>query len=129
MAVYGPDDCTFSWAGALVPDVTVIGELDKLVGMEETTPLGVAWETHSGTGVKKLSPVTAEAPYSDTAGSLSIVAETAGVGGTVAIIVTLGGSKTVSFSSIVVGHKRAVARGGLSKSIVTIQPTGTITEA
>ena len=129
MAVYGPDDCTVSWAGSAVPDVTVMGELDKLIGMEETTPLGVAWETHSGTGVQKIGPITLEAPYSDTAGSLSVVAETAGLGASVAMIITFGGSKTCSFSAIVVSHKRAVARGGLSKSVVTIQPTGTITEA
>lgn len=129
MARYSPADASFSWAAALVPDVTIIGDFDKEAILEEITPIGVAWETHAKVGVSRLAPVTVEAPYSTTAGDLAVVADTATVGGTVAIIVTFGGSKTCSFSSVVKSIKRTIARGALDKTVVTLQPTGPITEA
>lgn len=129
MPRYGPADCTVTYNGSVVPNVTVIGDLDKLALEEEITPLGTAWETHGYVGVKKLNPVTLEAPYSDTAGELAIVAETVGLGGIATLLVTLGGTKTMSVSTILTGHRRTVARGAISKSVVTLQPTGTVTEA
>lgn len=129
MSRYSPADCSFSWAAALVPDVTVIGDLDKEAILEEITPIGVAWESHAKVGVSRLAPLTVEAPYSTTAGDLQVVADTAGVGATVAIIITIGGSKTCSFSAIVKKIVRTIARGALDKTVVTLQPTGTVTEA
>ena len=129
MAVYGPADADVSLAGSSVPDVTVMGELDKVARMEETTPLGVAPEAHAYVGVYGMGPVTFEAPYSTTAGDLALVGDAAGIGGTLAVVVTIGGSKTVSFSSIVTNIKRLVQRGSLTKYSLTVQPTGAISEA
>lgn len=129
MARYGPADCTFSWAASLVPDVTVIGELGKEMILEEITPVNVAWETLGSVGVGRLGPITVEAPYSTTAGDLAVVADAAGIGATVAIIVKYGGTKTTSFSAIIEKITRTITRGVLDKVIVTLRPTGTITEA
>ncbi|MGE0687041.1 MAG: hypothetical protein AB7P33_09870 [Dehalococcoidia bacterium] len=118
-----------SLGGSNVPDVTVIGDLEKEVLMEEVTPLGGGYETHASVGVKKLAPVVFEAPYSTTAGDLAVVGDTAGVGATLAVIVTIGGTKTVSFSSVVTKITRSPGRGKLTPYRLTVQPTGTITEA
>lgn len=129
MAVYGPADCDVSLAGSSVPDVTVVGDLDKVAVMEETTPLGVVPQTHAYVGVYGMSPITFEAPYSTTAGDLAPVGDAAGIGGTLAVVITIGGSKTVSFSSVVTSIKRSPVRGALTKYSLTVQPTGTVTEA
>lgn len=129
MAIYGPADCDVSLAASSVPDVTVVSDLDELSINEETTPLGVAAQTHAYVGVYGMAPVTFEAPYSTTAGDLAVVGSGLSRGGTVAVIITIGGSKTVSFSSIVTNRKRVFSRGQLTKYQLTVQPTGTITEA
>jgi len=129
MAIYGPADADVSLAGSSVPDVTVVGELDKMARTEETTPFGVAPETHAYVGVYGMGPITFEAPYSTTAGDLAPVGDAAGIGGTLAVIITIGGSKTVSFSSIVTNIKRLIQRGALTKYSLTVQPTGAVTEA
>lgn len=118
-----------SLGGSNVPDVTVVGDLTKEAIIEEVTPIGSAWETHASVGVKRLGPITLEAPYSTTAGDLAVVGDTAGVGATLAVIVTIGGTKTVSFSSVVKSIKRTAARGALTKYVLELQPTSTITEA
>lgn len=129
MALYGPADCDVSLAGSSVPDVTVVSDLDELSINEETTPLGVAAQTHAYVGVYGYPTVTFEAPYSTTAGDLAVVGSALARGATVAVVITIGGTKTVSFSSIVTNRKRIFARGALTKYQLTLQPTGTVTEA
>lgn len=129
MARYGPADCLVSLGGSNVPDVTVVGDLPKEAIIEQVTPIGVAWETHAKVGISRMSPVTLEAPYSTTAGDLAVVGDAAGLGATLAVIITIGGSKTCSFSSIVKSIKRNVSRGALDVYSLELQPTGTVTEA
>ena len=64
MAIYGPADTDVSLAGSSVPDVTVMSDLDEISLNEETTPLGVAAQTHAYVGVYGYPPVTFTAPYS-----------------------------------------------------------------
>lgn len=129
MPRYGPADCTVTYNGSLVPDVTVVSDVSKEMLLEEITPLGVAWETHGAVGVKRLGEISLEAPYSDVAGNLSIVAETIGLGGVATLLITFGGTKTMSVSTILRGHQRMISRGAISRSVVRLQPTGTVTEA
>lgn len=129
MARYGPDDVIVSWGGTVVPDVTVIGDIPKEAILEEITPVGSSWETHAPVGVSRAGPVTLEAPYSDDAGNLQALIAATGVGGTATLLLTFGGTKTLSVSCIVRSIGRNIARGALTRFSAVLQPTGTVTEA
>lgn len=129
MARYGPADASVSLGGSPVPDVTVIGSLDKMATLEEVTPIGDDAQSHGYVGVYGMNSITLEAPYSTTAGDLAPVGDALGLGGTVAVVITLGGTKTVSFSALVKTIKRPIARGKYTLYQLELQPSGTITEA
>lgn len=129
MARYGPADVNVTYNGQDVPDVTVVGEINKEAITEEITPVGSAWETHAKVGVGRLGEITLEAPYSDDSNNLSDAGDDVGIGGTAALILLFGGTKQLTISTILKSIQRNIARGALTKTVLTLQTTGTPTEA
>lgn len=129
MARYGPADAAVTYASQSIVDCTVISDIDVEALLEEITPFGSAWETHAAVGVKRAPEITLEAPYSDDANYLRDKADDTGLGGTATLLITFGGSKTYSVSTVLKSMKRKIERGRLTHFSVTLQPTGTVTEA
>lgn len=129
MARYGPADCAVTYASQSIADCTVISDIDVEALLEEITPFGSAWETHAYVGVKRMPAITLEAPYSDDSNLLRDKADDTGLGGTATLAITFGGTKSVSVSTVLKSMKRQVRRGALTHFSVTLQPTGTVTEA
>jgi hypothetical protein len=129
MSRYGPADAAITYNGQLIPDATAITDLKLGALEEEITPIGSAWETHAYVGVKRMPPITVEAPYADDASQLLTTAEAVGVGGTATLLVGFGGTKTSSVSTILKSLSRAIKRGALTLTQVELIPTGTVTEA
>lgn len=129
MARYGPADCAVTYASQSIADCTVISDAMTEALLAEITPFGSAWETHAAVGVKRMGEITLEAPYSDDSNLLRDKADDTGLGGTATLAVTIGGSKSFSVSTIQKSQKRAIKRGALTFFSVTLQPTGTVTEA
>lgn len=129
MARYGPADVIVNYNGNVIPDVTVIGDIPKEMILEETTPFGVAWEQHASVGVGRVGPIVLEAPYADDATYLRTRLEAVGIGGTATLILTFGGTKTLTVSTILRNITRTLARGALNRVHAELQPTGTPTEA
>jgi hypothetical protein len=129
MARYGPADAEISYSATVIPDATVIGDLSREVITEEITPIGADDETHASVGVKRMAPITIEAPYSDDSNNLQDKLFDVGLGGTATLLVTFGGTKTVSVSTILQKIDRVITRGRLSIVRGTLVPTGAVTEA
>lgn len=129
MARYGPADATVTYSSQLIPDCTVISEIDLHAIIEEITPIGSAVETHAYVGVKGYGPITLEAPYSDDSNNLRDKADDVGIGGTATLAIVFGGTKSLSISTVQKSQKRAIARGGFTVFRVELQPTGSPTEA
>lgn len=129
MARYGPADVNVTYNGQDVPDVTVVGGISKEMILEEITPVGSAWETHAKVGVGRFAAITLEAPFSDDANNLSDAGDDVGVGGTASLILLFGGTKQLTISTILQSIQRNIARGALTKTVLTLQPTGVPTEA
>jgi len=129
MARYGPNSAAVTYASQSIADVTVIGDLERLARMAEITPIGAVAETHAFIGVTGMPPVTLEAPYSDDSNLLRDKVDDTGLGGTATLLITFGGTKTMSVSTIVTAIRRNISRGNLTMFAVDLQPTGTVTEA
>lgn len=129
MARYGPADAAVTYASQAIADCTVISDIDVEALLEEITPIGSAWETHAAVGVKRAGEITLEAPYSDDANNLRDKADDTGLGGTATLLITFGSTKTFSVSTVLKSMKRQIRRGAITHFSVTLQPTGTVTEA
>jgi hypothetical protein len=129
MARYGPADVVVTYNGNAIADVTVIGDIPKEMIIEEITPFGVAWEQHASVGVGRVGPITLEGIYDDSATALRTRLEAVGIGGTATLLLTFGGTKTLSVSTVLRSITRTLARGALSRVSGLLQPTGTPTEA
>lgn len=129
MARYGPADAAVTYSSQAISDVTVIGNIERMARNQEITPIGASAETHAYIGVTGMGIVTLEAPYSDDSNNLRDKADDVGLGGTATLLITFGGTKTVSVSTIQVAQRRNIQRGSLTVFQVDLQPTGTVTEA
>lgn len=129
MARYGPADVIVNYNGNVIADVQVIGDIPKEMILEEITPFGVAWEQHASVGVGRLGPITLEGVYADDATVLRTRLEAVGIGGTATLILTFGGTKTLTVSTVLRSITRTLARGALTRITAELQPTGTPTEA
>jgi len=128
MARYGPADVTVTYAGQVLADVTVIGDIPKEMITEEITPLGSAWETHASVGVARLGEIMLEAPYSDDNNLLRDKLDDVGIGGTATLLISFGGAKSLSVSTILRRIVRNITRGQLSRVQGVLQTTGAPTE-
>lgn len=129
MARYGPADVAVTYSAQALDDVTVISELPLEMLTEEITPFGSAWETHAPVGVKKLGPITLEAPYTDDSNDLNDKLFDVGIGGTATLLLGWGGTKTTSVSTVLQSIQRIASRGSLTKVRGVLLPTGVVTEA
>ena len=108
----------------IIDDVTLAVE----VGTEESTAFGDSFEAHVSTGIKRAEPITVGGYYDDTASTGPDVKFNV-LGTTLAVIITWGGAKTSTFSAIAKKYERIGKRGGMTRYVATLLPTGTITEA
>lgn len=129
MARYGPADASITYSSQSIADCTVIGNLERMARNQEITPIGASAETHAYVGVTGMGVITLEAPYSDDANLLRDKADDVGLGGSATLVITFGGTKSMSVSTIQVAQRRNIARGALTVFQVDLQPTGTVTEA
>lgn len=96
--------------------------------LEETTALGDTWEEHHDTGIRRAPEITLSGPYDDTATTGPDAIFNA-VGATRTAKWTFGGSKTFEVETIIRRYRVNLKRGGLHMFEVTLQPTGTVTQA
>lgn len=129
MARYGPADVTVTYSAQLVPDVTVVGEINKEMIVQEITPVGSAWETHASVGVGRLGEIILEAPYSDDQNNLRDKLDDVGIGGTATLVLVFGGTKQLSISTVLKRIDRNIQRGNLTLVRGVLQTTGAPTEA
>jgi hypothetical protein len=129
VARYGPGDAAVSYASQALTDVTVIGDIDSEMLLEEITAMGNDDEVHASVGVRRYGPITLSAPYSDDSNLLRDKCDDTGLGGTATLVITFGGSKTFTISTILKSTKRVISRGALTRFEATLQPTGAATEA
>ena len=129
MARYGPADVTVNYSSQAIADCTVIGDINKEMILEEITPFGSAWEQHASVGVGRLGEITLEAPYSDDSNLLRDKLDDVGIGGTATLVITFGGAKSLSISTVLKSITRNVSRGALTVVRGTLQTTGQPTEA
>lgn len=129
MARYGPADVAVTYSAQALTDITVVGEVQKEMILQEITAMGNAWEVHATTGVGRLGEITLEAPYSDDANLLRDKLDDVGVGGTATLLLAFGGTKSLSISTVLKRIDRNIQRGQLTFVRGVLQTTGAPTEA
>lgn len=138
MAQYGFDDFAVSVdnsggaAQVMTSYVTGINGVEVEAILEEVTTGGVAWEMWAAVGLGRMGPIELSGVFDDTAttGPNAIFLETnpaSKVARTVTI--TWGSTKTTAAECLIAKYARAATKGELTKYTVTLQPTGTVTEA
>lgn len=97
--------------------------------LEESHSFGDTWFEMLQTGLRKMNPVEIGGIYDDTAST----APNAIFNGTHAVTRTLkitwGGTKTTTVEVWIQKYTRSPELGGFTKYSVTLQPTGSVTEA
>lgn len=129
MAKYGSNSILITVGGTeMKPYVDTINEVSVEALLQESTAFGDTWAAHLYTGIRQMAPLTLEGYYDDTA-TTGPDAKFNTLGTTVAVVITYGGTKTSSFSAIVQKYTRKSVRKELTRYVVTLQPTGAVTEA
>ena len=108
----------------IIDDVTLGVE----VVTEESTAFGDTWQAHVSTGIFRADPITVGGFYDDTAAD-GPDARFNTLGTTIAIIITWGGAKTSTFSTIVQRYERIGRVNQMTRYVATLLPTGAVTEA
>ncbi len=129
MPRYGPADVTVTYNAQVLPDVTVIGDISKEAILEEVTAFSESWETQGDVGVSRFGEIVLEAPFNDSANQLSDEGDTVGLGGSAVLVLLFGGTKQLTITTLLRSITRSLARGSLTKSRLTLQPSGAPTEA
>lgn len=103
------------------------GEVEREALLQESTGFGVAWQEWRDTGSRKMAPLVLRGieDFTSSSGSRPKLAE----GTTGSLVVTYGGSKTTTVTVFVAKYKTVLATQKLHIFEVTLQPTGTVTEA
>lgn len=133
MAKYNSADHTieFDNAGGSLVDmsayITDADPMEKEIETEETTPFGVADETHASDGVSRVKDITLKGFYDDTATTGPHEIFNA-IGSTRTLKYTWGGAKTTSVETIITSYKRLPKVKGLTGFEVKLLPTGAVTE-
>jgi hypothetical protein len=124
---YGSKDVAVSYGSAITAMVFPTTDVEREAILQESTPFGVAWKTWVDTGSRSLAPLTFSGieDFTASTGSRALMAE----GTSATLLVTYGGSKTTSVTAIVQKYKSALVSEKLHVFTVTLQPTGTVTEA
>lgn len=102
--------------------------LSREAVVEDITPFGVQDQVQGYAGLRKVKDVPVGGLYDDTA-TTGTDALFVGIGATGTLLLTWGGSKTSSMSSIVKVYDRiADPKGKFSRYKATLSPTGAVTE-
>ena len=114
----------------LTPYIRSIGNVSIEGIIQEATVFGATWATFVSTAIKKMSPLTLGGFYDTTADVGPDVLFAGHEGETrTECVLTYGGSKTTTFDAIIQKYERLPKLGAMTEYQVTIQPTGTVTEA
>ena len=124
---YGSKDVAVTYGSAITAMVFPATDIEREAILQESTPFGVAWKTWLATGSKSLAPITFSGVEDFTAvtGSRALMAE----GTSATLTVTYGGAKSTAVTAIVQKYKTTLVSEKLHVFTVTLQPTGTVTEA
>jgi hypothetical protein len=98
------------------------------VATEELTAFGDEWQKHVSTGIKRADAITVGGFYDDTATD-GPDARFNALGTEIDIVLTWGGSKTSTFSTIVQKYERLAKVGEMTRYVATLLPTGEVQEA
>jgi hypothetical protein len=114
----------------LTPYVRSIGNVSIEAIIQEATVFGATWATYVSTGIKKMAAITLGGFY-DTAADVGPDVLFAGHEGETrtGCIITYGGTKTTTFDALIQKYERLPKLGAMTEYSVTLQPTGTVTEA
>jgi hypothetical protein len=125
---YGSKDVTINYASTdITPYVDPQTTIEREAILKSTTPFGVVWPTWADTGSKRLAPLTfggVERFETSTGCRVKFPEGTSG-----SLVVTYGGTKTTTVTCIVQKFKTVLATETLHVFEITLQPTGTVTEA
>ena len=111
--------------------VRAIGNISIEGIIQESTTFGVSWASYVSTAIKKMAPLTLGGFYDTTAtsGPDVLFAGYAGSTTTRTVKITYGGGKYTSFEALIQKYERMPKLGAMTEYQVTLQPTGTVTEA
>jgi len=113
--------------------IRTIGDVDIKAMMQESTAFGDAWMEKLSTGMLEAGSITLGGYYDDTSSTgpdaiFNDVA-TGPTDSTRTLLLTWGGSKTTSGEVWISAYKRTATVGELTAFEVTLEYTGTVTEA
>lgn len=110
--------------------VRSIGGVSIEAIIQEAHTMGSTWFKYLYAGIKKCAPIVLGGYYDDTA-STGPDAMFAGYEGETrtGTVLTWGGSKTTTADTIIQKYDRLPKLGALTEFSVTLQPTGTVSEA
>ena len=134
MAKYGSPSVVISFNGTTITQyVTDINNIDVESILEETHTFGDTWFESTAVGMKKAGDIKLKGFYDDTAttGPNALFVTTASDPTTAAVnlVITYGSTKTTTIPVLIQKYSRMLDRGKLHKYEVTLQPTGTVSEA
>jgi hypothetical protein len=139
MAKYGSNSFVVSIDNSGGTPVTMtdyirsIGDVDVKAMMQESTAFGDAWMEKLATGMLEAGSITLGGYYDDTATTGPDVifndVATGPTDSTRTLLLTWGGSKTTSAEVWISAYKRTATVGELTAFEVTLEYTGTVTEA
>jgi len=139
MAKYGSNSLAVSFDNSggspvvMTNYIRTIGDVDVKAMMQESTAFGDAWMEKLATGMREAGSVTIGGYFDDTAttGPDAIFNDVADgpSDSSRTLLITWGGSKTTSAETWISSYKRIAKVGELTAYEVTLEYTGTVTEA
>lgn len=130
MAKYSSKDLSITVGGTDMSQHTrSIGGMKISKLLQESTSFGDAWFEALSTGIGKMDDLQIGGFWDDAAGGPKAKYGVAQTGTTVAVVITLGSTNTISFSAIIQDYEARPAVNQVHEYMVTLKPTGTITEA
>lgn len=134
MAMYGSPSVVIMYDSHDVTQYVMdINDVDVETMMEESHTFGDSWFESLAVGIRKMADIKLKGMYDDTAttGPDALFNTTAAgpSDSSKVLVITYGGSKTTSVGVFIQKYSRKLDRGKIHKYEVTLQPTGTVTEA
>lgn len=110
--------------------VRSIGNVSIESIIQESTVFGASWATFVSTQISRMAAITIGGFYDTTATTGPDVLFAGQQGQTrTGCVITYGGSKTTTFDAIIQKYERMPKLGAMTEYQVTLQPTGTVSEA
>jgi hypothetical protein len=137
MANYGSPSVKieFDNAGGTLVDMSAYCVKDFSINRKantiDSTPYGEVWAQHIASGMKSMEPITLPVVYDDTATTgPEVIFYNAGaaLASTRTFKITYGGTKTTSVECIITGFEVQLSVGQFHAAVVSLQPTGEVTE-